>query len=188
MMHLPSSIQTHHFHAQVGKASYGGFAPPAWRRCERAATPSSHLSTIPPFAHCRRKHLGTLPQAGTAFDLVQGAELKQRDEVELYPTQLATSITFGKKSHPECAAFSPDGQSLITGSVDGFLEVWDATTGQLRKDLQYQEAEEFMVHEQPVLCVAASRDGVALVSGALHLKLAIVLLAHLMAGGHSLRS
>lgn len=119
---------------------------------------------------CRRKHLGTLPQAGAAFDLVQGAELKQRDEVELYPTQLATSITFGKKSHPECAVFTPDGLSLVTGSVDGFLEVWDATTGHLRKDLEYQAAEEFMVHEQPVLCVACSGDGVALVSGA-HLQL-----------------
>lgn len=115
---------------------------------------------------CRRRHQGTLPKAA-GFDLLHGTEQKQRDEVELYPTTLATTITFGKKSHPECAAFSPDGHSLITGSVDGFLEVWDATSGKLRKDLAFQEAEEFMVHEHPVLCVATSRDGVAIVSGAL---------------------
>lgn len=71
---------------------------------------------------CRKKHLGTLPQ-GTGFDLLNGTARRRRDDVELYPTSRALSLPFGKATHPETAVFTPDGDSLVTGSVDGFVEV-----------------------------------------------------------------
>jgi hypothetical protein len=61
--------------------------------------------------------------AGTAYDLFRGTAASARDEVETYPTQLAAKVTFGAKTHPEVAVFSPDGTMLATGSTDGFIEV-----------------------------------------------------------------
>lgn len=45
------------------------------------------------------------------------------------------------------------------------VQIWDFMTGKLRKDLEYQTEERFMMHEGAVLALNFSRDSELLVSG-----------------------
>ena len=44
--------------------------------------------------------------------------------VERMPSRPSQTIRLGKKSYIESALFLPDGKGLVTGSSDGFVEIW----------------------------------------------------------------
>lgn len=144
------------------------------RRQEIAESLSIELSTVPPSrllsllgqALRFQQAQGLLPP-GQAVDVFRGARRSARkDQEDKVPRRQAGFIKFSVDSHPETVCFSPDGVSMVTGSADGFIEVWDFDSCKLRTDLEYQAKDELMMHEgEPILCSTFSRDGELLATG-----------------------
>lgn len=153
------------------RQAYEG-VPKEKRRSTLAAAAIKHVHVAPPSrllalvgqAMKWQQHTGLL-QRDAKIDVFRGVTVRAGEEEEQCPTQLSKVIRFGEKSHPEVAAFSPDGQYFVSGSVDGFVEVWDYQTAVLRKDLQYQEEGNFMMHEKAVISMSFSKDSDLLASG-----------------------
>ena len=108
---------------------------------------------------------GLLPK-GMSFDLFRGDKKQSiHENIDKLIQKSAGIIQFSIESHPESIIFAPDGISLVTGSVDGFIEVWDFENCTLRMDLEYQAKEELMMHEEAVLCASFGQSGELLATG-----------------------
>lgn len=131
---------------------------------EVTSVPSSRLMILIGQAIKWQRQEGLIPQ-NASFDIFSGTIPTIQDDEDIFPSNEDISIKFGSKGYPECVVFLPDGSGFVTGSNDGFLEVWDIWTGSLKLDLGYQAADKFMMHECSVISLAVSTDGTLLASG-----------------------
>ena len=133
--------------------------------CEVSAVQPSRLLSLLGQALKYQQAQGLLPP-GIPFDLFRGSRKAIRKDVEeKLPKKLAGALVLSKDSSAESILFSPDGQSLITGSIDGFIEAWDFESQKLRQDLEYQARGEFLMQEGAVQCCTFSKDSDHLATG-----------------------
>lgn len=64
---------------------------------------------------------------------------------------LVRDIKFGSKTYPTCSLLYGQ-DSIVIGTNDGFIEIWDLNTGKL-KNVEFQKKEEFMMHNDMVVCM-----------------------------------
>ena len=69
-------------------------------------------------------------------------------------------MALGDGGGAECAAFV-GGDLVATGSADGFLEVWNGTSGDLETRLAFQARDELMMHDGAVFSVAVGGGAAA---------------------------
>ena len=107
---------------------------------------------------------GTIPP-NIKYDLFTGKIPEIEDDEEMIPAKLERTLKFGAEACIEIAKFSPNGSYLVTGSIDGIIEVLEPSTGKLRTDLTYQADEKFMLHTETVVSLGFSKDSELMASG-----------------------
>lgn len=119
--------------------------------------------------------LGTVERTASGANSNTAGKQGKKVEAMGFNKALAT-VKFGKHAVCEVACYTPDGNSLITGSSDGLMEVWDTANNAytLRADLPYQQQQSTqdeddnangLGHADAVTALTVSADGTLLASG-----------------------
>ena len=87
---------------------------------------------------------------------IKRKEAERRRKCKLENVSVVCTLT-GHSKYVYSVAISPDGQTLVSGSSDYTIKIWELSTGQLLRTLTG--------HSEPVWSVAISPDGQTLVSG-----------------------
>jgi WD40 repeat protein len=97
-------------------------------------------------------------KSGGSYDILQNSFVSFEDKEDMPPNRIAKSLKMPFESRPTALTFTTNGQYMILGMVDGFIEVWSALTKSLATDIGYQNDEVFMMHESEIVLMLSSRD------------------------------
>lgn len=97
-------------------------------------------------------------KTGGSYDILQNSFVGFEDKEDLPPNRVAKTLKMAFESRPTALTFTTNGQYMIMGMVDGFIEVWSAITRSLATDIGYQNDEVFMMHDCEVILLLSSRD------------------------------
>ncbi|KAJ2830485.1 hypothetical protein IWW50_000243 [Coemansia erecta] len=132
---------------------------------EVSTAPASRLLTLLGHSIKWQQQQGLL-SVNAPYDLFFGRSQAVKPAEDRPPCKLLATVKFPKKQCPNSLAFSTDGAYLATGSADGFIELWNPTTGRLADELKYQADGALMMMEEAVTGLAFSYSGELICSGA----------------------
>lgn len=91
--------------------------------------------------------------------------LENSENVCNYIKEQTKSLNFGVNSRIEVAKFSLDGEYLVTGSIDGYIEIWDSEKFTLKEELSYQIEQACLQMSDTVTAVNFTKDSKMLCAG-----------------------
>ena len=97
-------------------------------------------------------------KSGSSYNILEDRFVGFEDLVDQPPNRIVKTVRMPPESRPSALAYTPDGQYLVLGTVDGFLEVWSAASKSLASTITYQNDEVFMMHDCEIVSILPSRD------------------------------
>lgn len=130
----------------------------------KPCAPSRLISLIGMALKWQNYH-GLLNCKNGSFDIFRNVTKESVECIDTLPNTISKKIDFGEKVKVNHCITSKQMDYLVSCSTDGFIEIWNWTTGLLNMDLKYQAQGKIMMHDHAVTCLCISDDDEVLLSG-----------------------
>jgi WD40 repeat-containing protein SMU1 len=102
--------------------------------------------------------------SNSTYNMLEDEFVPFEDLADQPPNQLLKTVRLPSTSRPMCLCYTQNGQYLILGMSDGFIEVWNPISASLATDIAYQNDEVFMMHSKEITALFPSKDSLFLAS------------------------